>query len=94
MSDWTFAQREPEEHLARLHHFSMIRKQGDSAVEFTITVKEYVSPPDPAMPFYAFADKQTNQRTIPYTPNGWGRTLLEALSRCRDSIMRFPYEGA
>lgn len=93
MSDWTFAQRDPAEHLARLHHFSILRKQGDGDVEFVITVKEYITPPDPSMPFFAVADKQTNQKTIPYTPSGWGRTLLEALSRCRDAVMRFPYEG-
>lgn len=93
MSDWTFAQREPAEQLAKLHHFSIKRKQPDRDVEFFVTVYEYVVPPDPAMPFYAVTDKQTNQKTIAFTPIGWGRTLLEALSRCRESIMRFEYQG-
>ena len=93
MSDWNFAQRDPAEQLAKLHHFSMKKQQPDQEVEFVITVYEYVVPPDPAMPFYAIADKKTNQKTAPFLPCGWGRTLLEALSRCRESVMRFNYEG-
>ncbi|MBI3210634.1 MAG: hypothetical protein HYZ37_17245 [Candidatus Solibacter usitatus] len=93
MSDWTFAQRDASEQLARMHYFSMKHNAGDRDVEFTIKVYEYVTPPDPAMPFFAEADKQTNQKTMPYTPTGWGRTLLEALSRCRDAVVRFPYQG-
>jgi hypothetical protein len=46
------------------------------------------------MLFYAQADKQTNQKTVPYTPVGWGRTLLEALADCIRAIHKFPYEGA
>ena len=92
MTDWKFAQRDPAEHLAHVHHFSMIKRQGDSEIEFIITVREYVTPKDPSMLFFATADKQTNQRTAPYTPCGWGRTSLEALSACMDAIRRFPYE--
>ena len=55
--------------------------------------KEFVTPADPTMLFYATADKQTNQKTIPYTPVGWGRTLLEALADCVRAIHKFPYEG-
>ncbi|MBI4904427.1 MAG: hypothetical protein HY820_12370 [Acidobacteria bacterium] len=93
MSDWTFAQRDPSEQLAKLHHFSMKKKQAEGDVEFLITIYEYVIPPDPAMPFYAVTDRQTNQKSVPFHPVGWGRTLLEALSRCREAIMRFNYEG-
>ena len=92
MTDWKFAQREAAEELARLHHFSMKKKHGDGEVEFVITVHEYVTPKDPSMPFFAEADKQTNQRTAPYTPTGWGRSLLEALSNCMESVRRFAYE--
>ena len=67
--------------------------QGDREIEFRISVKEFVMPPDPAMRFYAEADKQTNQNTMPYTPTGWGTTLLKALSECMLAIRRFPYEG-
>ena len=45
------------------------------------------------MRFFAQADKQTNQNTAPFTPIGWGSTLLKALSECIRAIHRFPYEG-
>ena len=92
MTDWKFAQRDVAEHLAMLHHFSMLKVQSGQEIEFVITVREYVTPRDPSMPFFATADKQTNQRTAPYTPCGWGRTLLEALSLCMESVRKFPYE--
>jgi len=58
-----------------------------------ITVKEYVNPPYPTMRFLAQADKQTNQKIAPFTPNGWGSSLFEALSECIREIHRFPYES-
>jgi hypothetical protein len=30
--------------------------------------------------------------TAPFTPNGWGASLFEALSGCIREIYRFPYE--
>jgi hypothetical protein len=92
--DWTFAQNHPSEQLCRLYHFSMKKRQGTSEIEFPITVKEYVSPPDPTMRFLAQSDKQTNQKTAPFTPCGWGHTVYEALNQCLKEIERFPYEGA
>ncbi|MBI1788898.1 MAG: hypothetical protein HYR60_15285 [Acidobacteria bacterium] len=89
MQEWTFAQTNPSEELALMHHFSV--KSG--GLEFVITVREYHTPRDPAMKFFAEADRQTNQKTVPYTPCGWGRTLLEALSECVNAVHRFPYEG-
>jgi len=94
LTDWKFAQRDNSEELALLHHFSMKKRQGDQEIEFIITVREYVTPHDPSMPFLAQADKQTNQKTIPYTPTGWGSSVLEALGHCMDEIRRFPYESA
>jgi len=72
--------------------FGLTKRQGGADIEFVITVKEYVNPPDPAMKFLAQADKQTNQRTAPYTPIGWGSTLAMALYECIKAIRRFPYE--
>ena len=92
MADWHFAQTDPSEELAQLHHFSMIKVQDGKEIEFRITVREYVTPMDPSMPFLATADKETNQRTAPFRPFGWGRTLLEALSLCMENVRRFPYE--
>jgi hypothetical protein len=91
MSDWEFAQADPEQQLAKLHHFSMCTKQESGEVEFTITVKEFLTPKDPAMGFFAQADKQTNQGVAPYTPVGWGKTLLAALAQCMREVERFPY---
>ena len=94
MTDWKFAQREPAEELARLHYFTMKKRQGGQDFDFLITVREYVTPKDPSMPFFAQADKPINQRTAPYIPSGWGQSLSEALSNCMDAIRRFPYEPA
>ena len=91
MSDWEFAQANPEQQLAKLHHFSMCTKQESGDVEFTITVKEFLTPKDPAMGYFAQADKQTNQGVAPYTPIGWGKTMLAALAQCMREVERFPY---
>jgi hypothetical protein len=93
--EWTFAQSDPAEELARVHEFSVKKRQDDGRqVEFRITVKEYARPQeDQTLRFFAETDKQTNQSTVPFTPCGWGHTLLKALSECIKAIDRFPYEG-
>jgi|SRR5581483_4304520 len=91
MNDWGYAQRHPAEQLARVHVFSIKKIQGDDEIDFTITVKEFFTPKDPAMPFLAQADKQTNQKIAPYTPCGWGKSLEEALRTCIVELNRFPY---
>jgi hypothetical protein len=93
MSDWTFAQSDPSEELAQLHLFSIKKHQPDGEIEFIITVREYVDRNALRMRFFATADKQTNQKTAPFTPFGWGETLLGALSECVRAIHRFPYQG-
>ena len=92
MSDWHYAQEQPTERLCRIEHYSMLKQQAGRDVEFLITVREYVDPPDPAMRFLAQADKQTNQKTAAYTPTGWGPSLLQALAECMKGIRKFPYE--
>jgi hypothetical protein len=93
MKDWGFAQTHSSQQLAELHMFSVMKKQPDGDVEFIITVKEYVTPKEPTMLFFAQADKMTNQKTAAYRPSGWGKSLLDALSECVKAINRFPYEG-
>jgi hypothetical protein len=93
MEDWQYAQHDPAEQLARLHLFTLKKHQDGQEIDFTITVQEFVTPRDGAMRFFAQADKQTNQRVAPYTPSGWGKTLLAALEECRREIHRFPYHG-
>jgi hypothetical protein len=93
MSEWTFAQSDGSDELAQLHFFAINKRQDGRLIEFRITVKEYATPNHLSMRLYAEADKQTNQKTAPYTPNGWGQTLLQALSDCVKGIQRFPYEG-
>jgi hypothetical protein len=93
MAEWTFAQSDPADELAQLHFYSVNKRQGDQVIEFRITVKEFATPNRLSMRFYAQADKQTNQKTAPYTPSGWGTTLLQALGDCVKAIQRFPYEG-
>jgi hypothetical protein len=93
MSDWHFAQTDPEQQLALLHTFSVLKKCPDGEVEFRITIHEYVTPREPTARFFAHADKEVNQRTAPVKPFGWGTTLLQALSECMRMIERFPYEA-
>ena len=94
MDDWRFAHTDPSDQLARLHLFSITKTlQSGREIEFIITVKEFVKPKEPTMLFFAQSDKQTNQRVAPYTPSGWGTSLLSALSECIKAINRFPYQG-
>ena len=93
MNEWGYAQVDPAERLAKLQIFSMKKLEPGREIEFTITVHEFFTPKDPAMPFFAQADKQTNQKTAAYTPCGWGKTLLEALRQCIQEVNRFPYQG-
>lgn len=92
-NEWTFAQTDPSEELALLHFFSVKQREPEGDIEFVITVKEYAARNPQRMAFFAQADKQTNQKTAPFTPCGWGETLLAALSECIQAIHRFPYEG-
>ena len=93
MSDWMFAQENSAQELAKLHFYTVKKKQPGGDVEFVITVREYASPPDTSLKFFAKADKETNQKSAPYTPSGWGVDLLAALAECIRAIDRFPYEG-
>jgi hypothetical protein len=93
LEDWGYAQADPSEQLARLHFFSMKKQQDGGEVEVTITVREFFTPKDGALVFFAQADKQTNQKVAPYTPSGWGKTLLQALAECIREVNRFPYQG-
>lgn len=93
MKEWGFAQSDPSQEMAELHYFSIKKHQPQGAVEFLITVREFVTPKEPTMHFFAQSDKQTNQRTAPFRPCGWGKTMLEALAECVRAIDRFPYEG-
>ena len=93
MSEWVYLQGDPSEQLTQYHYFSMVKRQGSTDVTFEITVKEFATPKDGALVFFAQADKQTNQPLAPYTPCGWGKTLLGALQECVREINRFPYQG-
>ena len=93
MNDWGFAQADEAEQLARVHLFSVMKIDKDREIEVTISIKEYYTPKDPAIQFFAQADKQMNQGVAPYTPTGWGPTLLSALAACLRELKRFPYQG-
>ncbi len=93
MSDWKFAQEGGSGEVAMLHFFSLVKKEPAGEVEFRITVKEFAKPTSGLMAFFAQADKETNQQTLPVTPAGWGDSLLSALSACIAEINRFPYQG-
>jgi hypothetical protein len=92
MEEWAYAQTKASEKLARVSYFSVMKQQDGAEIEFLITLKEYAVPKDRRMQFFALADKQTNQNGTPYTPCGWGETLISALSDCIRELERFPYE--
>ncbi len=92
MAEWIYAQTQPGDELAKLHFFSLLKHEPAGEVEFRITVRKYATRNKALMRFFAQTDKQTNQRVAPFTPCGWGETLLEALSECVKSIHRFPYQ--
>jgi hypothetical protein len=93
LAEWSYPDTHQAEQYCQLQYFGFKKVQADGDVEFIITVREYIKPPDPAMRFFAHTDKQTNQRTAPFTPVGWGGTLSDALSECIKAIRRFPYEA-
>jgi hypothetical protein len=92
LAEWTYVDTEASEAFCQLQYFGFTKKQAGGNVDFVITLREYVNPPDPAMKFFAQADKQTNQKTAPFTPVGWGASVSTALHECVKAIRRFPYE--
>lgn len=92
-TDWQFVDAQPEERLARVEYYSVVKEQDGEEIEFLITVREFLHPKDPSVKFLATADKQTNQKTMPFTPTGWGHTMLRALAECVQAVRRFRYEG-
>ena len=92
MAEWSYVDTEAGEQFCQLQHFAIKKCQEGAEIEFVITVREYINPPDPALKFFAQADKQTNQKTAPFTPVGWGQSMSSALHECVKAIRRFPYE--
>jgi hypothetical protein len=93
-AEWTYVDTDPAEAYCHVQYFGIKKPQPGGEVEFVITLREYIHPPDPALKFFAQADKQTNQKTAAFTPVGWGRTVAAALHECVKAIRRFPYEPA
>ena len=92
MSDWSFAQQDEQEQLAKLEHFSMVKMAASGEKEIGITISEYVTPQDPAMKFVARANQPLYQKTAPIVPIGWGNNRMQALSACLAMIRKFPFE--
>ncbi len=92
MSDWSFAQQDDSEQLAKLELFSVVKKTASGDKEIRITISEYLTPQDPAMKFVARADQPLYQKTAPIVPIGWGNNRLQALSACMAMIRKFPFE--
>jgi len=90
--DWQYIDVEAEEQLCRVEYFGIKKHQDGQEIEFLIAMREFLHPPDPTMRFFAQADKQINQRQVPYTPCGWGPNLHTALWECVQAIRKFPYE--
>jgi hypothetical protein len=92
VSDWKFAELDPSEKLAKLHHFSVQTKTESGPFEMRITVREYASQTG-SMAFFAQAEQDVNQRLVPFRPCGSGHTLFAALSECLRNIRRFEPEA-
>jgi hypothetical protein len=92
LAEWTYVDTEAAEGFCQLQYFGFKKKHAGGDVEFVITLREYINPPDPAMKYFAQADKQTNQKTAAFTPVGWGTSVSSALHECIKAIRRFPYE--
>ena len=93
MEDWKFTQKDPSEALARLHFFSVKKKHASGEVEARITVKEFATAKTTDLKFFASADIELNQKTMPFQPCGWSETLLGALAECLRNLRKFDYEG-
>lgn len=94
MSEWQHAQLDVSEGLAQIHVFSMKKKGPAGDVDFRITIREFATPPPGQfVRFFAEADKQVNQKSVPIVPFGWGNSIFSALSDCLRMIREFPYEG-
>jgi hypothetical protein len=93
MTEWRFAQTRPEQKLAEVRTFSVVKVENGKEYEFRITVKEFAEPKDRTMHFYAESDRMVYQQTAPHRPAGWGPTLLKALGDCIKAIEQFPIEG-
>ena len=76
MKEWGFAQTDKSQQLAQLHYFTITKQHAAGEVEFLITVKEYLTPKEPMMGFFAQADKEINQKVAPYRPSGDTRARL------------------
>src|SRR5687767_12900550 len=92
MTDWQFAQRATLLRNSRSCIFSRCASGSPGDVEFIITVFEYVSRNQLNMSFYARADKEVNQKTAPFTPFGWGDSIVRALTECKKQTQDYPYE--
>lgn len=94
MEDWKFTQQDHGEALARLHFFSVKKKHAAGEIEARITVKEFATAKTIDMKFYACADIELNQKTLPFQPCGWGESLQVALTECLRNLRKFEFETA
>jgi hypothetical protein len=92
MEDWKFAQKDPSECLAKLHFYSVTKKHACGEIEARITVKEFATCKTSDLKFYASADIELNQKTVPFKPFGWHETHLGALAECLRNLRKFDYE--
>src|ERR1700684_3247882 len=93
VTDWRFAQKSPSEELAQLHFYSFKKCVSGVEIDFTITVKEFATPPPGQhFRFFAQADKLINQKVAPFIRPGWGNSILAALAGCTRAIREFPCE--
>ncbi|MDE3201967.1 MAG: hypothetical protein KGN79_13715 [Acidobacteriota bacterium] len=92
MDEWKMLHKDPSEALAKLHYFSFTKQHAQGEVEARIVVKEFAFAKTSDMRFYACADVELNQKTMPFKPCGWGESLFCALSDCIRNLRRFDFE--
>lgn len=92
VEEWKFSQENPAECLAKLHFFSIKKKHKAGEIEARITVREFATARTTDMKYYACADVELNQKTLPFQPCGWGESLQCALTECLRNLRKFEYE--
>jgi hypothetical protein len=92
MENWKYVQRDPSEALARLHFYSITKKHAKGEIEARITIKEFATPSNTDLTFFAQADIELNQKTLPFRPCGWHQTQMGALAECLRNLRRFDFE--
>jgi hypothetical protein len=92
MENWKYVRRDSSEALANPHFFSVTKKHASGEIEIRITIKEFATPSNTDLAFFAQADIELNQKALRFRPFGWHETMMGALAECMRNVRRFDFE--